>query len=216
MRTVHETEALRPSDPVPKHHSSNPQNKSQRLRLTFNKFSGGANSADVEPVPVKLQSPAPSLTQADIEYETNNPTFTLDPETHKWVPQFPPDVIFTPEQLAIPAEHLYRLMKCHVEWASEEAEELKIEALAAEKARKAEWMAKDLALQDLIRKHTKPEFDHPEPVGRHSYGPPKDGYSDVLGAPSTHTPLKSYEEPERTVEQEVGDILSGMATGAAR
>lgn len=159
MRTVHETEALRPSDPVPKHHSSNPQNKSQRLRLTFNKWSAGSNSgkdddATVASTGSKPRKESPSsptvLSAADLEYEQGHATFTRDPVTGNWIPHFPPDISFTDKELELPPAHLYQLLKHQLQWAMEESEELDQQVQAAERIRKAEWIAKELVLNDVI------------------------------------------------------------------
>jgi hypothetical protein len=216
MRTVHETEALRPSDPVPKHHSSNPQNKSQRLRLTFNKFAAGAHSpADPEPAIVKQQlkaSPAPSMTAADIEYEHHNATFTRDEDTGEWTPQFPPDVTFASEELAMPAQQLWRLLKRQLVWATEEADELKRQLAAVEKIRKSEWVAKDLVLEELIQQQTLAVFDDPEFIKRYAFGPVNEDKA-VVDDGSDAVPVE--EEVQQTLEEEVGDILSSMAAGNA-
>jgi hypothetical protein len=216
MRTVHETEALRPSDPVPKHHSSNPQNKSQRLRLTFNKFSVGTNSpADSEPITVKQPSkvsPAPSMTAADIEYEHHNATFTRDEETGEWTPQFPSDVAFTQDELAMPAQQLWRLLKRQLVWATEELDELKRQLAAVEKIRKSEWIAKDLVLEELIQQQTLAVFDDPEFIKKHAFGPLNEDKA-MEGAGSDAVPVE--DEVQQTLEEEVGDILSNMAAGNA-
>ncbi|KAF2668078.1 hypothetical protein BT63DRAFT_308838 [Microthyrium microscopicum] len=156
MRTVHETEALRPSDPVPKHHSSNPQNKSQRLRLTFNKWSAGSNNGKDDDAMTasskQKESPlSPTIpTIEDIDYEKNNATFTRDPATGEWIPHFPDDISFSEKDLALGPAKLYQKLKYQYQWACEEQDELTQQIEAAEKVRKAEWMAKELVLQDVI------------------------------------------------------------------
>lgn len=163
MRTVHETEALRPSDPVPKHHSSNPQNKSQRLRLTFNKFSAGANgkaddeanspvSSKAGPKDVPLSPTLSSLTPADIEYEHNNVTFTRDPQDGDWVAHFPPDVQLTTQELDLPLQQLLVLLHKQMHWAMEVGEELKHQTHDLEMQRKSEWIAKEAVLSHYIKR----------------------------------------------------------------
>jgi hypothetical protein len=165
MRTVHETEALRPSDPVPKHHSSNPQNKSQRLRLTFNKYSAGANGKPEDdansPVSGKGMSKegpasptAPSLGADEAEYERNNPTFTRDPQTGDWIAHFPSDIHFTDKELALPLKHLLVLCHRQTQWATEIGEELKAEEAKLNVYRKTEWIAKEVLLRHYIKQET--------------------------------------------------------------
>src|SRR5690242_21618313 len=85
MRTVHETEALRPSDPVPKHHSSNPSNKFQRLKLVLtneakrpseSKGSTPASPASLHPAPASSSHPTAAAPDAD--HTHNNITYIQD------------------------------------------------------------------------------------------------------------------------------------------
>jgi hypothetical protein len=159
MRTVHETEALRPSDPVPKHHSSNPQNKSQRLRLTFNKFSSGANGKAEDdgssPVSIKakdgpLSPTIPIPVPADAEYELNNTSFARDSQTGDWVARFPTDVTFSENELALPSKQLLILLHKQVHWATEHSEELRKQENGLAEQHKAEWISKEALLRDFL------------------------------------------------------------------
>ncbi|KAF1984780.1 hypothetical protein K402DRAFT_380588 [Aulographum hederae CBS 113979] len=159
MRTVHETEALRPSDPVPKHHSSNPTNKSQRLRLTVSKGLGPAdNRSDGKSTPA---SPSVGPTVAlpanasELDYENHNVAFVA-PSAYEssegvgYTKQFPPDIHFTAEELALPASDLYRLLRRQLLWATRDAEELAAEVKELEAQKKEEWMAKELVLENVM------------------------------------------------------------------
>ncbi|KAF2085186.1 hypothetical protein K490DRAFT_75418 [Saccharata proteae CBS 121410] len=152
MRTVHETEALRPSDPVPKHHSSNPSNKAQRLRLVFKK-TPGANGTDKSATPVPM-SPQHDDNKPliDDSYENHNVIYIASSDGAHTTPlkEFPADIQFSPQELAMPAPALMRLLKRQVDWATEEAEEIKAELEALERSRKDEWAAKELALENLM------------------------------------------------------------------
>jgi hypothetical protein len=163
MRTVHETEALRPSDPVPKHHSSNPQNKIQRLRLTF-KFSAitgtngriedeGNSPVSSKAGPTLPISPSTVQTQSaeDIEYEQNNCTFTRHPTTNDWIAHYPPDINFTEQELALPQNQLLILLHKQIKWASDGAEKLKTEVHKLEKYRQSEWIAKEALLREYLK-----------------------------------------------------------------
>src|ERR1700760_3980130 len=164
MRTVHETEALRPSDPVPKHHSSNPQNKSQRLRLTFKLSSNANGKADDEanspvsskagPKDIPLSPTLASLNPADIEYEHNNVTFTRDPDDGDWVARFPSDVQLSKQELDLPLQQLLVLLHKQMHWAMEIGEDLKQQSNDLERHRKAEWIAKEAILSHYIKKDT--------------------------------------------------------------
>ncbi|KIW06686.1 uncharacterized protein PV09_02391 [Verruconis gallopava] len=166
MRTVHETEALRPSDPVPKHHSSNPQNKNQKLRLTFkaigsNGVSGaggpgsdaGSKSA-VGSVPASPMAAPSNSATVDEEYEHNNVIFT--PATGSAAGkgaverQFPAAIDFTEEELALPPGELYKVLMAQIKWASEEGEKLRREVGELDQRRKREWNAKELALENVM------------------------------------------------------------------
>ncbi|KAL1637620.1 hypothetical protein SLS58_009293 [Diplodia intermedia] len=156
MRTVHETEALRPSDPVPKHHSSNPSNKNQRLRLVF-KNNGTEKPGSPMPASPHSQSGPGQQGQPPVppenEYEHNNviyrpldPTIPHSPLTRK----FPQDIQFTKDELSLSAPDLMRLLTRQIQWATLEGDELKAEVDAQEKARKDEWLSKELILENMM------------------------------------------------------------------
>lgn len=155
MRTVHETEALRPSDPVPKHHSSNPTNKSLRLRLVLNndtKKEKGSTPA-TPASPSSHSHPLNSATvplSADVEYAHHNVIYMQDlgsPGAPTMV-QFPPDMNFTAHELSLPAPDLFRLLRRQLLWAQQEGDQLRLEAEALEKKRKEEWVTKELLLEN--------------------------------------------------------------------
>lgn len=151
MRTVHETEALRPSDPVPKHHSSNPMNKYQRLKLVL---SGNKKEKSSTPAsPSSHQPPtAPIPSTHDADYAHNNVVYFQDlgsPGTPTMI-QFPPDINFTEHELSLPAPDLFRLLRRQLHWAQEEGEELRAEAERLEKKRKEEWVAKELLFENYM------------------------------------------------------------------
>lgn len=155
MRTVHETEALRPSDPVPKHHSSNPSNKNQRLRLVF-KNNGTEKPGSPLPASPHSQSasgqPQPPV-PVENEYEHNNVLYRpLDPSNPNspLTRKFPLDVHFTQAELDIPAPDLVKLLHRQIQWAMQEGEEVKAEVEALEKKRKDEWLAKELILENVM------------------------------------------------------------------
>jgi hypothetical protein len=157
MRTVHETEALRPSDPVPKHHSSNPSNKFQRIKLVLtneakrpseSKGSTPASPSSLHPPPASTLQPS----HGDADHINNNITYIQDlasPGAPTMI-QFPPDVSFSPTELALPADLLFLSLRRTLQFATEEGDALRQEADALEKARKAEWEAKEVLVENYL------------------------------------------------------------------
>ncbi|KAH9870502.1 hypothetical protein IAQ61_005977 [Plenodomus lingam] len=198
MRTVHETEALRPSDPVPKHHSSNPTNKVQRLKLVLNsegkKLSNDKGSTPASPLSHThptgpLIPPAP---HSDADYAHNNVIYVQDlarPDVPTMV-QFPPDIEFAPEELALPAPELFKLLRRQLRWATQEGEQLRAEADVLEKKRKEEWEAKELLVENLMEAQVACELRR-----RAEAGLPEDfeGFRQVQEdiVPSKKLPIKS-------------------------
>jgi hypothetical protein len=158
MRTVHETEALRPSDPVPKHHSSNPSNNKQRIRLILNANDKKLEKGSTPGSPASHSHPpsAPIPPASDVDYAHNNVIYLQDlaaPNAPTMV-QFPPDISFTDRELALPAPDLFQLLRRQLQWAQQESDELRLEAEALEKLRKEEWQAKELLVENVMEAHT--------------------------------------------------------------
>ncbi|KAF2031944.1 hypothetical protein EK21DRAFT_61838 [Setomelanomma holmii] len=158
MRTVHETEALRPSDPVPKHHSSNPSNNKQRLKLILNNSDGKKPEKGSTPGSPSSHSHPPTNatitvgSAPDADYAHNNVTYLQDlsaPGAPTLV-QFPPDIEFTERELSLPAPDLFQLLRRQLQWAQQDSEELRAEAEALEKLRKEEWEAKELLVENVM------------------------------------------------------------------
>ncbi|KAL1791899.1 hypothetical protein ACET3X_009650 [Alternaria dauci] len=161
MRTVHETEALRPSDPVPKHHSSNPTNNKQRLKLVLNNEARKLphDKASTPGSPASHSHPSNSATippnaapTPDADYAHNNVIYLQDlanPSAPTLV-QFPPDIEFTPEELAKPAPDLFQLLRRQLLWATRQGEQLRAEAEELEKVRQEEWQAKELLFENFM------------------------------------------------------------------
>jgi hypothetical protein len=158
MRTVHETEALRPSDPVPKHHSSNPSNNKQRIRLILNANDKKLEKGSTPGSPASHSHPpsAPVPPVSDGDYAHNNVIYLQDlaaPNAPIMV-QFPPDITFTDRELSLPAPELFQLLRRQLQWAQQECDELRMEADALEKLRKEEWQAKELLVENVMEAHT--------------------------------------------------------------
>jgi hypothetical protein len=125
MRTVHETEALRPSDPIPK--GMQPSSKNSRLKLAAKNSQAPPNG----------------------QYESNG--ITNGSDTSSWTSSYPPELGFTAEEEARGPQELWRLLRRQVHWAEEEGELLKRQCEAMEELRKKEWLEKEVLLDQVIR-----------------------------------------------------------------
>lgn len=160
MRTVHETEALRPSDPVPKHHSSNPSNKFQRIKLVLSEEKRSAEKGSTPGSPsshpphsaiLPAAAAAAAATAAvETDHSNDNIIYIQDPVTNATMVQFPPDVGFTPAELSLPADKLFRRLRRQLHWATQDGEVLRAEAESLEKQRKDEWAAKELLVENVM------------------------------------------------------------------
>ncbi|KAF3040960.1 hypothetical protein E8E12_008811 [Didymella heteroderae] len=158
MRTVHETEALRPSDPVPKHHSSNPSNKFQRIKLVLGagakppSESKGSTPASPSSLHPPTTSHHAATSQTDADHAHNNITYIQDlasPGAPTMV-QFPSDISFTPSELSLPADALFHSLRRTLQYATEEGERLRHEADVLEKTRKQEWERKEVLVENYM------------------------------------------------------------------
>jgi hypothetical protein len=159
MRTVHETEALRPSDPVPKHHSSNPSNNKQRIKLILTANEKKLDKDSTPGSPASHSHPPNTATlppASDGDYAHNNVIYLQDLATPgaPTMVQFPPDIIFTDRELSLPAPDLFQLLRRQLQWAQQESEQLRAEAEVLEKQRKEEWEAKELLVENLMEAQT--------------------------------------------------------------
>lgn len=127
MRTVHETEALRPSDPVPRNYSS-ANFKPQRLKLVMNSKAPkeGEEAADE----AATLSPHSGAEETPFEY--------------------PAEAAFSPEEQAMPPSELFRLLRRQIAWAEAAGRELEAEVKDLETKRRNEWTGKELVLANLM------------------------------------------------------------------
>lgn len=152
MRTVHETEALRPSDPVPKHHSSNPSNKFQRLRLTIKSSNGTGGPGSDKSAPA---SPAAILSlpysgPLDDSYENLNMVWVQGPPGKPYVKRYPRDIRWSEEEEMMEPADLLQHLQYQLVWASEASDALKKELDVLEAERRDEWVAKELLLENVM------------------------------------------------------------------
>ncbi|PFH61145.1 hypothetical protein XA68_18095 [Ophiocordyceps unilateralis] len=128
MRTVHETEALRPSDPVPKSMQSGPTSKSNKLKIIIKTpQSHGAGHDDGA--------------DASVNGEVLNPEFFTALT----------DDLFTSEELAFPVDKLYRKCYWEAKWADEVGDALRKECREWEERYYREWLEKEVLLSQVIK-----------------------------------------------------------------
>jgi Zinc finger, C2H2 type len=188
MRTVHETEALRPSDPVPKGHSEaasraaggGPNGSLKRIKLIVN--NGDRPKSIVGELPPLPTDGVPDENGDASPVELDSMPFLL-PVSHEY---YPSDVAesLDDHELAIPPSQLYRLLRRQIHWAEQEGAELDreldiaetmnefhTEAVAsrpgtkAEKNRKAGWAQTETLIDALLgREVEKAKGEHLEQV----------------------------------------------------
>ncbi|KAE8351106.1 hypothetical protein BDV28DRAFT_25987 [Aspergillus coremiiformis] len=135
MRTVHETEALRPSDPVPKHHNApsamgtpagTPASKLQRIKL-------------------KLSHP-PKDDAEQLGESVNDEPEDLDEYE---IPEFSPELGFDEHELSLPPQQLYRLLRRQIHWAEKEGVGLRDEWERIKPKRKRSFLEKEAIIEDV-------------------------------------------------------------------
>ena len=135
MRTVHETEALRPSDQTPRNHSQ-ANSKPQRLKLIVNaRPHNGIGD---------------SLIGEDSIGHSAGGSFTVYNTSNGEQTNLPSDILLNKEELALPPGQLFRLLRRQLHWCKEESGRLKTETQGLESVHKAEWQDGMLAMANLI------------------------------------------------------------------
>ncbi|TQS34359.1 hypothetical protein Golomagni_05260 [Golovinomyces magnicellulatus] len=124
-RTVHETEALRPSDPIPK--SMQAANKSSRQK----------------PI-LKVPQSSPEGNYSARMKGKSNGNFNLSLD-------YPAELGFTSEDEAQNPKDLCRLLRRQVHWAEQEAETLKKSCEVLEDLRRKEWVDKEILLDQVLK-----------------------------------------------------------------
>ena len=188
MRTVHETEALRPSDPVPRNYNSS-HFKPQRLKLTLKPPPAVAgektdvdSNATLSPPPTDGAATIPDEDSPALDFEDTS------------------DDMFTKEELAMPADKLFSLLRRQLAWSEEEGERLKAEVEEAETKRWKEWQAKELVLTNLMEA----ELATAHSKGEDAIKVIRIVHEDLPGEP---LPLKGFPQPWYRRVDEAGDIV---------
>ena len=76
---------------------------------------------------------------------------------------YPADVEFSEEELALPLDHLYKLLRRQIGWAEEVGVELKKDVEELEGKHKKEWQAKELVLTNLSEAELAVAADNEDP-----------------------------------------------------
>jgi hypothetical protein len=131
MRTVHETEALRPSDPIPKSlQSGNTLGKSSKLKIVIKK-SHGANTSGQD--------------------DLGDDSLDGDDMPADFFTQLTEDQGFSTKELAMPLERLHVLCRLQVKWAERDGEELRKDWKHWEEVYRQEWLEKEILLDQVIK-----------------------------------------------------------------
>lgn len=134
MRTVHETEALRPSDPVPK--SMQPFMKTgTRIKMTIKQQSENGDASSL--------SPGNPRDHASDFVSANH-------SEQEQLNHYHSEATLTPSEHTMEPKDLWRLLRRQIHWAEEEAEELLRECDMVEEIRKKEWAEKEVLLDQVI------------------------------------------------------------------
>lgn len=128
MRTVHETEALRPSDPVPKSMQSH-SGKGSKLKIIL-KTQQAHSAGDHD-----------SVDDGEGSDDISSDFFTALTEQQG----------FTAKEIQMDIESLWKLCVAHTKWAIEETEDLRKLCKDAEEVYRQEWLEKEVLL-DQVKK----------------------------------------------------------------
>ncbi|PYI35232.1 hypothetical protein BP00DRAFT_422546 [Aspergillus indologenus CBS 114.80] len=147
MRTVHETEALRPSDPVPKHHTT----------LAAAAAVAAAASSSAAPTPTgtpagKVQRIKLKLSQPKAEdpFADYGESATEETEEDLSVPPVGSEKGFDVHELLLEGPQLYRLLLRQLHWARQEGEQLRAAGEKIRGKRKEAWLEKEAIFDDVV------------------------------------------------------------------
>ncbi|KAI4105609.1 MAG: hypothetical protein L6R37_002687 [Teloschistes peruensis] len=152
LRTVHETDNLKPSDPVPKSHSSH--GRSQRLKLKPPKPPGSeSNDLPSSPRPNTLEDAKEfAAAHEDDDEDDEDDDATAPNDEASTSPYYVAEYydLFNNEELAMGPVELMRLLRRQVHWIEEEGRGLAAEVEVSEKKRFEEWQRKELVLWNIM------------------------------------------------------------------
>ena len=159
MRTVHEPEGAPRTTtnegPTP------PSKKDKHIKL---KLTNGSSSTPSTNTPNRIPPPATTVAEAPTHDEDGNPitpspasdNIAYIPAHHPITGQpgfmitYPPDIHFSAWESSIQADQLMRLLRRQLHWARKEQEMLREECEGLERARKEEWVLKEILMEGFM------------------------------------------------------------------
>lgn len=204
MRTVHETEALRPSDPIPKHMQDISRPGPGQPKVIMKPY------PNTNPVAGAQISPVVDPSSLAISY--------------------PPELGITLDEEAKGPVELWKLLRKQTQWAEEESESLRKQCEYMEELRKQEWMEKEVLLSHVITKEM--EWDRKrkealaklpkeevfvtregmESPSRSGMGQtPNTAMSPVDDTPFSPRDLTPLDQGQGPVETDAAEVLASMA-----
>ncbi|KAI9815881.1 MAG: hypothetical protein M1832_005191 [Thelocarpon impressellum] len=202
MRTVHETEALRPSDPVPRNHS-NPPPRPQRIKLILSARPPAERpDGDGDDVEADLDDDETTILSPD-DYEVGlRSTNASDP--------YPSDLHLTDEEKAMPPSKLLALLKFQMECVEEERVQLLDDVAGLEKLKFREWQNKELLLENVMEAEL---AFHEQRAARKRAGSTKQGeFATMKILPEKNLPLTGDLPWWRTTASKPGEETEGFRT----
>lgn len=130
MRTVHETEALRPSDPVPK------------------SMQAGGTSGKSTKLKIIIRTPQSHAAGHDDAVDDGN---SGDENPAELFTQLTEKDGFTKRELEMPLKKLHVVCRHQVKWAEEDGEVLKQECKQWEEVYKRAWLEKEVLLSQMVK-----------------------------------------------------------------
>ncbi|RAL11478.1 C2H2-type zinc finger protein [Aspergillus homomorphus CBS 101889] len=146
MRTVHETEALRPSDPVPKHHTTLAAAAAAAAASSSTAATPtGTPAGKVQRLKLRLTHPPKGEDLGEYSETANDET-----EEDLQVPPVGSEKGFDVHELLLEGPQLYRLLLRQIHWAQKEGEQLKDAWEKIQGKRKEVWLEKEAIFDDLV------------------------------------------------------------------
>ncbi|KAL7268755.1 hypothetical protein RUND412_008611 [Rhizina undulata] len=157
MRTVHETEALRPSDPIPKSHPNHPHNvASAAYAESVRRRRALLRNLDLSTHQRRGSDGSQTETDSELEsYERKkrrrrDGDREIKREEIEEIGYYQPEDGFDPDEETHPPKVLERLLKRKLAWAESQNEELREEVEMLEKRRREAWIKKEVLLERVL------------------------------------------------------------------
>ena len=143
MRTVHETDTVRPGDPAPRV-GSGPPAKVQRLKLVFSSRTPREKDEDNRGIADVFDS---DETEDDGSSSRRTHHRRASPDD---TPTWPADLHFSSAERTLPPSELFSLLRRQLHWAQDEGKQLAAEVERLDEKKFAEWRAKEGLLEDVM------------------------------------------------------------------